>query len=266
MPLKYTKKYPKKYPARKFPSKTKKFMMGNPLAQNIPNSKRKMRIDFAFQIPILVEAKTVSAATPQLILPLNFPGLATVDNGSGSGTYGAIANPPDIYPAMFGTLSSGPLFDTYKVMRLVVNFVPVAILDTNPALLSQITPTSMFQFNDIDDSTLFTPGVTAVQHFLNNGSLPINWNITTSRPKEFVYRQRPENRQYYLNTQLVNPQHSPFPVVSTTSQTYGSGGFPNMFGSMKLLWQAETLAPNQTIIGVVTAKWECILCGIPSVL
>lgn len=236
--------------------------MKNPLAKHISNANRKIRLKLTYQVPITIKAGA-AIQFPQLIIPLNYPNICLKDDGSGVAALDYIAHDannkiPDIYTKFLD--SANPLFDTYKVQSLEVMYMPNNF-DVN-TLATQLTTNNslvMYHFNELDDATLLTQ---PINQMLNDGVMPINFNITSKKGVRFVYKQLKTNKKFYLNTNLICNHKVPVP---TDQQTYGSGAFPNSFGSMKLCWQVLGQAAA-SYLGQAIISWDVIFKGIPSLL
>lgn len=236
----------------------------NALSAKIPNTKRQFRIKLCYSM-IVTQQGVAGVNYPQIILPLNFPNCGNNDNGSGLAAYTYMGNIPntkvnDIYGYL---LTAAPLFDEYKVHSLKAQFIPNTI-DVNINITTGTTnnfATSVYQFNDQDDITLLTPA-TIEQRMLNGGVRPKNYNITSSKGLNFIYKQRSNMKNIWLNTGLIANNAV---ITPTIASTYGSAGFPGMFGAMKLVFMMSAALATGSTLGRLFVTWDVSFKGINSV-
>lgn len=231
-----------------------------PLAGRVPNSMRLFRSDIEAMIPVHLTDPILGLNYYQICIPLNFP---TMARNIGD-TYGQIntTNFPgsaltSVWPRFVGTVGSD-MFDEYRVMRLVVKFVPVGLQTqtTTSNWPARDDPGVLYSYNDLDDTALLTAPVEA--KYMNNGAFP---RSLKNGPVYLEFRQKPELRKYYFNSQNVSL--SPSTVLAAINQTQ-LAGIPSPYASMKLLFPFDSELTTTQFIGRLYVRWECIFRGINS--
>lgn len=217
---------------------------------------------------IVSQQGVVGVNYPQVVIPLNFPNLAYTDNGAFTAAmayigFNANNTIPDLYTSL---LNSGvPLFDQYKVnglkARFFANTIDVNTTNSTGSGIGNMVPT-IYHFNDPDDITALNPA-TIERRMLGSGILPKTYNNISKNGLNFVYKQNKEGRQHWLNTNIIAANNIPTP---TTNQTYGSGGYPSMFGGMKLVFMANNATVNNYNVGRLFVEWDVTFRGVSSTL
>lgn len=239
----------------------RKRRMINPLGRGIPNSRRKIRLDIEASFDVVAQA-VAGRQLVQTYFPLNFPGNVVSDAGNFAGAYGNIsslgaASTPTVSRIL--TQVATTLFDEYKVLRLVVRFIPDAnVTRSSGVATANASNVVMMHYNDLDDISLLTTNVEA--KYLSNGALPKSYGTSRQAGIQFVFPQPKQKRSRYLNAGQILTQTPGTTVLSSATP------FENPFSSMKILFVAQPPTAAQYWIGRVYAKWECIFKGISSTL
>lgn len=275
--MRYKKSYRRKRSYRRKKSAFQR-RLRQPMNGNIRNSRVKLRLKFMFKMAVELVANAAGVFYPQVVLPLNLPGLCISDPGNATTTTLRLisASPggvePDLYRQVFGDAAGvigrpqTSVFDTYKVLSLTTRFYPSS-LQVNTSTTSgepQDFAPMMYRFNDLDDSG-FIAIAGNVSHLMN-GAVPPYFYNRTGKPSKYVYYQLSENKSKYINTQNVLNSIAANPPLPGNNVTYGNQTFENFWGSMKLLFPCQAAAAGTTYIGDLNVVWDVILKGIPSLL
>lgn len=223
----------------------------NPLGRGITNEFRQMRLSISALIPVTILNNAIgSYARTQYIIPLNYPTMYR----DPSGTYGQIPN--FISTQWSHCFGDDALFDQYRVMGLYIKFAPshVETAVSTAAYDINDTPSIVYQFNDIDDSSLVS--IPEESNFLNRGVLPQSY--TVGKDVHFRFIQPKKNRNQWLNSQ--NYSQSPDIPPGDNSEIQG---FNQVHAAMKLMFvNAGTGAAVVGKMGRLYVKWDCIFRGV----